>query len=110
MASIVNISNTASAFIVTNPEGGDGNINVITLAQQIDGDVTAGTLTVRARGPRARDFEDIVDSAGAPINVIDLSAPERLSFEGVVGDYEFTAAGVTSTASELTIVLESYPG
>lgn len=50
-----------------------------------------GTLTIKGKKVGSSVFEDIPDG------LIDLSAPVSIQVEGVIEEYEFTLAGVTST-------------
>jgi len=50
-----------------------------------------GTLTIRGKKVGSDMFEDIPDA------VITLSAPLSVQVEGVIGEFEFTLAGVTGT-------------
>ncbi len=67
-------------------------------------DVTGGTLTIRGRKNGSTFFEALPD------NVIDLSAPHTIQFQGIVVEYEFTLASVTGTATEIAITDNGFKG
>jgi hypothetical protein len=92
--------NTNGLTIVKN-SGGSNYINTVTLAPTLQGDITGGTLTVRAKAEGAANFETLDPGT------IDFSAPERLEIRGAVNEYEFTVAGFTGSSPELYISMDS---
>lgn len=62
-----------------------------------DGTVTAGTLTIKAKGPGGTVFETIPDG------LQDLTAPLSILFTFVATEYELTLAGFTGTSTKITV-------
>lgn len=101
MAAIKKLSTTATDVIIAAPTN-RGFYNSVTLGENADGTITAGTLTVECKAPNAAEFE-------APtVNTVDLSAPLRLQIEGIIQDYSFTITGFAGTATEVPIALGSF--
>ena len=98
--SIAKLINTDGVTFVKNTAGSN-YINTVMLAKPPQGDVTGGTLTVRAKANGSNNFETL-----SP-NSIDFANPQRLEIRGAVGEYEFTVSGFTGTSPELYIGLDS---
>ncbi len=63
----------------------------------INGDATAGTITILVKGPGSDNFETPSSST------IDIAAPQRLEVTGTIIEVEFTVSGFTGSASELEL-------